>query len=94
MKGDAAIYVQNRSMVPIWYDDICLKETDIDRQDIKKYQPSVTVQAVTSEDQLIMPGSNKKTADFVVNVKSAGKNDSRYQFVPRLIAGNKGSCRL
>ena len=93
-KGKAGIYVQNRSVVPIWYRNISFKETNISHKELKNYQPKVFVQPVCSDDQLLMPGANKKNADFLMRLKlpSAHKND--FYATAKLLAGAKDIVKL
>ena len=58
---------QNRSMVPIRYANGSLRVTSIKPEDIGKYEPTFSVHSVTADDQLILPGGGKKTADFVIH---------------------------
>ena len=58
---------QNRSMVPIRYANGSLRATDIKPEDVGRFQPSLSLHSVTADDQLILPGGGKKTADFVIH---------------------------
>ena len=68
---------QNRSMVPIRYANGSLRVTDIKPEDIGKYEPTFSVHSVTADDQLILPGGGKKTADFVIHTDCT-RSDIRY----------------
>lgn len=79
------MYVQNRSQVPIRYAAISLKETDVSPTDLAKFAPTFTVHSVTPDDQLILPGGGKTTADFVIQ----GANDRKDKdFSAALVNGN------
>ncbi len=85
-KSPLGIYVQNRSMVSVWYRNISLKESDIAKDDIPKYQPSFLVQAVTPEDQLVMPGDAKSELEYIV---TPGDFEDKYHFEATLFNAAK-----
>ena len=70
--------VQNRSMVPMRYANVSLRATDIPVKDVGRYQPSFSVHSVAADDQLILPGGKKKTADFVIHTDAA-RGSLRYE---------------
>ena len=70
--------LQNRSMVPIRYANVSLREVGIPRSEVTKYEPSMSVHSITADDQLILPGSRKATADFLIDTDGA-KDDSRFE---------------
>ena len=70
--------VQNRSMVPMRYANVSLRATDIPVKDVGAYQPSFSVHSVAADDQLILPGGKKKTADFVIHTDAA-RGSLRYE---------------
>lgn len=96
MKGPAAIYVQNRSTVPIWYDDISFRVTDINPKEIKAYQSKVIVQPVASDDQLIIPGTNRKTVEFLIRIKTSTKIKRNLLAKAHLLTGENGfrQCQI
>ena len=75
---DKIFLFQNRSMVPIRYANGSIRETDIKPEDVGRYQPSLSVHSVTGDDQLILPGGVKKTADFVIHTDCT-RPDVRYE---------------
>ncbi len=94
-KAPAAVYVQNRSTATIWYDDISLRATDIPPDKMHEYQPNLTVQHVTPDDQLIIGASNKKNAEFVVNIQASEAMRRNLRPIARLLAGNRiFECRI
>jgi hypothetical protein len=66
----ASIYVQNRSAETVWYDDVSLRPTDIAPDALSRYQPTIQAQSVSTEDQLLLPGGDKTTADFIYQVEA------------------------
>ena len=70
--------VQNRSTVPIRYANVSLRATDIPVEDVALFQPSISVHSVSADDQLVLPGGNKATADFVVHT-DCDRPDIRYE---------------
>lgn len=96
VKGDAAIYVQNRSTVPIWYDDISFRVTDINPKEIETYQPEIIVQPVASDDQLIIPNANKKIAEFLIKIKASTKIKRDLSAKAYLLIGENGfrQCQI
>ncbi len=70
--------VQNRSMVPIRYANVSLRATDISVTDVARLEPSISVHSVTADDQLILPGGDKATADFVIHTDCA-RPEVRYE---------------
>ena len=75
---DKIFLFQNRSMVPIRYANGSIRATDIKPEDVGRYQPSLSVHSVTGDDQLILPGGVKKTADFVIHTDCT-RPDVRYE---------------
>ncbi len=49
------VYVQNRSQIPLWYDNISLEETDIPVQEILDNQFKITLHPLTEKDIMLMP---------------------------------------
>lgn len=86
-KEKAALYVQNRSTVPIWYDDVKLCETDIDPKTVLRFQPEIAVQPVSSDDQLLMPGGTRKNAEFLIRLNLSGNDAGNYRTAARLLTG-------
>ena len=70
--------LQNRSMVPIRYANVSLREAEIKPEDVKKHEPSMSVHSITPGDQLILPGCRKTTADFLIDTDGP-KDDSRFE---------------
>ena len=70
--------VQNRSMVPMRYANVSLRATDIPVGEVGHHQPSFSVHSVAADDQLILPGVKKETADFVIHT-DAVKGKFRYE---------------
>lgn len=63
----AGVYVQNRSMVPLWYDHISLEETEIPVQDILDSQFKLTLHPLTEKDTMLMP-SDAGDITFIVQI--------------------------
>jgi len=59
--------LQNRSMVPIRYANVSLREVDMPLSEVSRHAPSMSVHSITADDQLILPGSRKATADFLID---------------------------
>ncbi len=62
------IYVQNRSAIPIWYDNIELRETDIKIDDVVKHQFKVEIHPIRSDDVLITPNRSQDNVSYLVEV--------------------------
>ena len=76
---DGRIFLlQNRSMVPIRYANVSLREVDIPLSEVARYEPSMSVHSITPDDQLVLPGSNKATADFIIDT-DGDKSDARFE---------------
>ena len=75
---DKIFLFQNRSMVPIRYANGSIRATDIELEDVGSYQPSLSVHSVAGDNQLILPGGVKKTADFVIHTDCT-RPDIRYK---------------
>ena len=70
--------LQNRSMVPIRYANVSLREVDMPLSEVPRHAPSMSVHSITADDQLILPGSRKATADFLIDTDGE-KSDSRFE---------------
>lgn len=66
--GQAGIFVQNRSDIPIWYDDITLRETNLTETQLKQYRPTLMVQPETMADSMLFPQSQKTEAAFLPRI--------------------------
>ena len=76
--SDGKIFLlQNRSMVPIRYANVSLRELDIPPSEVPRLEPSLSIHSITADDQLILPGGNKATADFEIDT-NGDKSDSRF----------------
>lgn len=91
---EAAIYVQNRSAETIWYDDISLRPTDIAPSDHGRHQPTVHAQSVSTEDQLLFPGGDKKTADFIYRVEADEELRPHLEVAARLLTADGRSVEV
>ncbi len=80
----AAIYVQNRSTKRIDYDDVLLKPTDIDPEKLANYQPSIKIQPVTTDDQLLVGKPASPTINFIYQIDCSESLRSRLDIVARL----------
>ncbi len=70
--------LQNRSMVPIRYANVSLREVDIPPSEVARFEPSLSIHSITADDQLILPGNDKVTADFEINT-DGDKSDARFE---------------
>ncbi len=65
--GDVILTMQNRSQVKLWYRNISVKLTNLNKDDITKIIPAFKVHSVESEDVFLLPDTQKTTANFLVN---------------------------
>jgi hypothetical protein len=66
-KGRVIVMLQNRSMPKLWYRDVSLRPTDLKPEALGKLIPELKVHSVTTDDIFIMPGTQAKSADFLIN---------------------------
>ena len=67
VNGDVILTLQNRSQVKLWYRNIRLRETNLAEEDIPKQIPAFRIHSVESGDVFILPGTAKRSAEFIVN---------------------------
>jgi len=75
--GTAGLYVQNRSLVPIWYDDASLRKTNLTEESLAATEPSVLVQPATPEDALVTVDSGRDQLKHLVRVRAPGRDAKR-----------------
>ncbi len=68
--GEAAILVQNRGTVPIWYDGISFRETNLSEADLGLLASEVRLSPKSSDDSVIFPNTGKTECAFGVTVKA------------------------
>ncbi len=88
VKGNAAIYVQNRSAQTIWYDDLSLRPTNLTAEQIADYQPKITAQSESTEDQLLLPNTVKKQLRFLYHLEAADSQRSKLAVIAKLMTSD------
>jgi hypothetical protein len=66
-KGRVIVMLQNRSIPKLWYRDVSLKPTDLKPEALGRLIPELKVHSVTTDDIFIMPGTQAKSAEFLIN---------------------------
>lgn len=85
-KEKLGIYVQNRSLVPIQYRNISLKESRISKEELALHQPDFLVQTVSPADQLVMGDDTKPELEYIVTPSDFS---SKYYFEGALFDADK-----
>ena len=72
--GEVAVLIQNRGIVPIWYDGVSFRETDLAETDLERLTCEVRLSPKSSDDSVVFPNSGRAECRFGVTAKAPGKN--------------------
>ncbi len=68
--GEAVIFVQNRGTVPIWYDGVSFRETDLGESELGLLKAEVRLSPQSSDDSVIFPNTGKTECVFGVAARA------------------------
>jgi len=72
--GEAVICIQNRSTVPIWYDDVSFRATDLTLEELQAIAPELRLHPRTAADTAIFPRTGLEEVRFIPHARvGAGK---------------------
>lgn len=82
--GEMVLLVQNRSDVPIWYDQVSVRPTNLTPEQMEQLACSVQLAPVDTDDTVIFPGSDKTHAHFVLRNRAPGRDPKDLEIRVRL----------
>jgi hypothetical protein len=82
--GEMGLFVQNRSAVPIWYDQVSVRPTNLTPEQMQKLACSVELAPIDTDDTLLFPGTNKTHANFLLRTRAPGLDPKDVTVLVRL----------
>lgn len=68
--GQAVVFMQNRGTVPIWYDGVSFRETNLSEADLKQLESEVCLSPRSSDDSVILPNTGKAECVFGLRTRA------------------------
>lgn len=67
--GEVVVFLQNRSTVPIWYDAVSMRATDLAPEEFEETELQFRLQPLSASDCMIFPDSGSRGARFTCNMR-------------------------
>lgn len=88
--GTVGMYVQNRSVVPVFYDDVSFRQTDLTEAELEQIVPAFLVQPRSMADQLIFPDTQETQAVFLPRLSvPEGRRAEDWRLRPVLLLADR-----